>query len=89
MGMARILNMDIFLGAYAKAFPLESFVYRVKDNVLTANNAVFRVCNGAYNRLEDYNLDVEEISINDLTIKLLGQLNMYAPLMMEAVLPDV
>ena len=50
---------------------------------------VFRVCNGAYNRLEDYNLDVEEISINDLTIKLLGQLNMYAPLMMEAVLPDV
>ena len=89
MGMARILNMDIFLGAYAKAFPLESFVYRFKDNVLTANNAVFRVCNGAYNRLEDYNLDVEEISINDLTIKLLGQLNMYAPLMMEAVLPDV
>ena len=90
MGMIRIVHLEEFLKLYAKTHPQERFVYSVADDKIVENNGVFIVEDAKMRRCESddvMNDSIQSVSINELTIKLLDELNLYAPLMMEPVLP--
>lgn len=52
-GMARIVNAETVLGQLAAAFPKLKYTIRLSDNIIEANNGIFRLTDGLVYRLTD------------------------------------
>lgn len=82
-GMARIIDVEAMLAAYAALHPDKCCVLNVADPLLTENNGCFSISQGQCCRLSSAHSDAEEHTIASLTDLLLSQENPLMTLMMN------
>lgn len=82
-GMARIIDAEVMLAAYAALHPDKHCVLNVTDPLLVENNGCFSISEGQCCRLSSVLPDAEEHTIASLTDLLLAQENPLMTLMMN------
>lgn len=82
-GMARIIDAEAMLAAYAALHPDKRCVLNVTDPLLTENNGCFSLSEGQCSRLSSVHPDAEEHTIASLTDLLFAQENPLMTLMMN------
>ena len=82
-GMARIINAEAMLAAYAtQHFELDLKI-NVTDNELSANNGCYHVCGGTCVRMDEFSVEAEQLTIAQLTHRVLTKENLLMSLMMN------
>ena len=82
-GMARVINAEEMLKAYAQLHPERTFVWTVTDAELPENNGCYRVAEGTCERLEAPCDEAEQLTIAELTHRVLTEENPLMSLMMN------
>ena len=82
-GMARVINAEEMLKAYAQLHPERTFVWTVTDAELPENNGCYRVDEGTCERLEAPCDEAEQLTIAELTHRVLTEENPLMSLMMN------
>ena len=82
-GMARVINAEEMLKAYAQLYPERTFVWTVTDAELPENNGCYRVAEGTCERLEAPCDEAEQLTIAELTHRVLTEENPLMSLMMN------
>lgn len=76
-GMARIVNAETVLGQLAAAFPKLKYTIKLSDNILEANNGIFRITDALVYRMSDEEykgrIDLE------VSVRVLCEILMSAP----------
>ena len=83
MGMARIIDAEAMLTAYAALHPEVEALWSVTDELLSANNACYRIAQGVCTRLDGPCTDAEELTIAQLTHRIVTEENPVMSLMMN------
>ena len=83
IGMARIIDAEAMLTAYARLHPEVSCTLRVADPQLAENNGCYRVAEGGCQRLPDEGVEAEDYTIAGLTHRVLAEENPLMTLMMN------
>ena len=82
-GMARVINAEEMIKAYAQLHPERTFVWTVTDTDLPENNGCYRVAEGTCERLEVPCTEAEQLTIAELTHRVLTEENPLMSLMMN------
>lgn len=82
-GMARIIDAEAMLVAYAALHPEQSFTLSVTDPLLIENNGCYRLEDGQCERLANVVPDAAAYTIDQLTHRLLAEENPLMSLMMN------
>ena len=82
-GMARIINVEVMLAAYAALHPELQLVVEVADEHLPENNGCYRVADGKCERLVEPCTEAEKHSIAQLTHRVITEENPLMSLMMN------
>ena len=83
VGMARIIHAEAMLEAYARLHPDMECRLNVTDDLLTENNGCYHISHGACNRMEMPCTDAEQLTIAQLTHRVLTEENPLMSLMMN------
>ena len=83
IGMARIIDAEAMLIAYACIHPEQDCILSVQDNELAENNGCYRLSQGQCERLAENNPEAKPYTIAELTHKLLSEENPLMTLMMN------
>ncbi|MBR5847827.1 MAG: GNAT family N-acetyltransferase [Bacteroidaceae bacterium] len=83
IGMARIINAETMLAAYAGLHPEVEMKINVTDNELSGNNGCYHICGGACVRMDEPSAEAEQLTIAQLTHKVLTEENPVMSLMMN------
>jgi predicted acetyltransferase len=82
-GMARIINVEVMLAAYAALHPELQLVVEVADEHLPENNGCYRVADGKCERLAEPCTEAGKHSIAQLTHRVITEENPLMSLMMN------
>ena len=82
-GMARIINAEAMLTAYAALHPEANYTWAITDEVLQDNNGCYRIAQGECQRLAEPCPDAEQLTIAQLTHRVLTEENPLMSLMMN------
>ena len=83
VGMARIIHAEAMLEAYARLHPDMECRLNVTDDLLTENNGCYHISHGACSRMEMPCTDAEQLTIAQLTHRVLTEENPLMSLMMN------
>ncbi len=82
-GMARIIDAEAMLTAYAALHPEVDATWSVTDELLTENNGCYHICEGLCERLAEPCAEAESLTIAELTHRVLTEENPLMSLMMN------
>ena len=82
-GMARVINAEEMLKAYAQLHPEKEVTLNVTDDELSENNGCYHISGGVCVRLSEPSTDAEQLSIAQLTHRVLTEENPLMSLMMN------
>ena len=82
-GMARVINAEAMLTAYAALHPEADYTWAITDEVLQDNNGCYRIAQGECQRLAEPCPDAEQLTIAQLTHRVLTEENPLMSLMMN------
>ena len=82
-GMARVIDAEAMLTAYARLHPETDCLLSVTDDLLTENNGCYRLVGGECHRLADHATDAKACTIAELTHLVLAEENPLMTLMMN------
>ena len=82
-GMARIINAEAMLAAYAAVHPEAEMKINVTDDELSENNGCYHINGGVCVRLSEPSAEAEPLTIAQLTHKVLTEENPLMSLMMN------
>ena len=82
-GMARVINAEAMLSAYASLHPEITCVWNITDELLKENNGCFRIAEGQCVRSVELCDDAESVTIAQLTHRVLSEENPLMSLMMN------
>ena len=82
-GMARIINAEAMLTAYATLHPEATFTWSITDETLPENDGCYRIAQGQCTRLAEPCTEAEPLTIAQLTHRVLTEENPLMSLMMN------
>ena len=82
-GMARVIDAEVMLAAYARLHPEKELLMRVTDDLLTDNNGCYRIAGGQCYRLAEDAPEAKAYNIAELTHLVLTEENPLMTLMMN------
>lgn len=82
-GMARVINAEEMLKAYAQLHPEKELTLNVTDDELSENNGCYHISGGVCVRLSEPSANAEQLSIAQLTHRVLTEENPLMSLMMN------
>ena len=83
LGMARIIDAEAMLTAYAALHPEEDWKINVTDDELSDNNGRYHICGGVCKRMDEAAAYDETLTITQLTHRVLTEENPLMSLMMN------
>ena len=81
--MARVIDAEAMLTAYARLHPETDCLLSVTDDLLTENNGCYRLVGGECYRLADHATDAKACTIAEFTHLVLAEENPLMTLMMN------
>lgn len=82
-GMARIIDVEAMLTAYAALHPETDATWSITDELLAENNGCYHIYKGICERLPEPSSEAEELTIGELTHRVLTEENPSMSLMMN------
>ena len=82
-GMARIIDVEAMLTAYAALHPETEATWSITDELLAENNGCYHIYKGICERLPEPSSEAEELTIGELTHRVLTEENPSMSLMMN------
>ena len=83
LGMARIIDAEAMLKAYAALHPEMEWEINVTDDELSDNNGRYHICGGVCKRMDEPSGEAETLTITQLTHRVLTEENPLMSLMMN------
>ena len=83
LGMARIIDAEAMLTAYAALHPEMDWKINVTDDELSDNNGRYHICGGVCKRMDEPSAEAETLTITQLTHRVLTEENPSMSLMMN------